>query len=236
MTLSRRILDFFFPRICPICGGRLSLSEELLCLECRVSLPRTRCHENPTDNEMKNLFELQIAIERAVAFMRYMPNAVSANLIKECKYANGKAMSNMVGRFVAKEYAATSPHLFDDVDVIVPVPLVPSRKRERGFNQSEVIARGFSSITGIPVDAQSVKRQHFHKSQTYLSDAERMENVKDAFKCVKPDRLSGKHILLLDDTITTGATIISLANAIMDETKDVKFSVLTIGIAGEFMF
>ncbi len=235
MAFSRRILDFFFPRVCPICGGRLSLTEELLCLECLLSIPRTRCHENPTDNDVKNLFELQLPIERAVSFMRYMPGEASANMIKECKYSNGEVASHMVGKFMAKEYAATSNHLFDNIDVIVPVPLAPSRRRERGFNQAECIARGLSEITGIRVEAKSVKRLHFKKSQTYMSKDERTDNVKDAFQCVKPERLEGKHILLLDDTITTGATLISLANSILEKTKNVKFSVLTVGMAEEYM-
>lgn len=233
MSIKHRILDLLFPRICPLCGGILSLTEELLCLECLLSLPRTKYHECPYDNDVKNLFELQIPVERAVSFMRYMPGTDSSKLIKATKYRSGKSMAFMFGKMVAQEYVDAGSRFFDDIDVIVPVPLTPGRKNARGFNQSEAIAKGVSAVTGISVDAKSVRRLRFLKSQTALRKDERLENVDGVFRCVAPQSLAGKHILLLDDIVTTGATLLSLADSIRQKTENVTFSVLTMGITGE---
>lgn len=233
MTIFHRISDFFFPRICPVCGGRLSLAEEQVCLECLLNLPRTNYINTPTDNEVKNLFELQIPIERAVAFMRYMPGKDSTRLILAIKYKRGKSLALMLGRMMAEEFSEANSDFFEGIDVILPTPLTAKRLRDRGYNQSEMIARGIAEVTGISVDAKSVKRLRFSESQTRLSREERRENVKDAFECVMPEDLDGKHILLIDDIVTTGSTILAVANSILKTTKDVTFSVLTVGVTGE---
>ncbi len=235
MTLSRRISDFFFPRICPVCGGRLSLTEEILCLECLLNLPRTKCYENPADNDVKNLFELQIPIERAVSFMRYLQGADSGNMVKAMKYVGGKTLAFKIGILLAEELSTENPGFFEGIDAIVPVPLTRSRKNERGFNQAEMIARGVAEVTGICVDDKSVKRVHFIQSQTKLNYSHRVDNVKGAFECVMPERLKGKHLLIVDDIVTTGATILSLADCVLEKTKDVTFSVLTVGIRKEMI-
>lgn len=228
-----RLLDFLFPRICPICGGRLSLTEEHLCLECLMSLPRTTYSQSPDDNDVKNLFELQIPIVRAGAFMRYMPGKDSARLVGKLKYSTGKKLARFMGRMVAEEYSTARQDFFGGIDVIVPMPLSASRLRERGYNQAEEMAKGISDVTGIAVDTASTRRKHFKVSQTSLTRMEREENVKGAFECVLPERLNGKHILLLDDVITTGSTVLALADSILAKAKGVSFSVLSIGITGE---
>ena len=231
--LIYRILDFFLPRICPICGGRLSLSEEQLCLSCLLKLPRTAYDTNTKRNEVKYFFELKIPIVRAASYMRYMPNSDSANVIKAIKYHKGKGLAKMMGRMMAEEFSVAKPNFFDGVDMIIPMPLTRKRYRKRGYNQAEELCKGIAEVTNLEINTTAVKRKYFKISQTQLARYERYANVTNAFECVSPKRLNGKHILLVDDVVTTGATLLSLADSIVDQTEGVNFSVLTLGVTGE---
>jgi len=233
MLLAKRILDFFFPRICSACGGRLFITEEHLCLNCMMNLPRTKTHLSPNENTVKYLFELQIPIERAASFMRYLPGLNCSNIVREIKYNSGKSLALFMGKMMAEEYMSAQNNIFDGIDVIIPMPLEVKRQRHRGYNQAEEISKGISSVTGISLDCKSVVRKKFTQSQTALYGFERSENVKDAFSCMVPENLNGKHILLVDDVITTGSSILSLAGSILEATKDVRFSVMSLCIAGE---
>ncbi len=165
--------------------------------------------------------------------MRYMPGKDCARLVGMIKYSGGKTLARYMGRMLAEEYSAAKQNFFEGIDVIVPMPLSTNRLRERGYNQAEEIAKGISDITGIAVDSSSTKRKRFKVSQTSLTRMEREDNVKGAFDCVLPERLNGKHVLLLDDVITTGSTVLALAGSILEKTNGVSFSVLSIGITGE---
>lgn len=233
MGAINRILDFFFPRICPICGGRLSLSEEELCLNCLLDLPRTAYIQRPRDNYLVGLFLLQVNVIKAVAFMRYQPDLPGSGLLKKIKYRGGKSLAVHMGRVLAEEFLAASPGFFGGVDVIVPMPLTRGRLRHRGYNQSTMIARGVSAVTNIPIDETAVQRVSFHVSQTQLSKFERQENVREAFRCTRPERLRGKHILLIDDVITTGSTLQALAKSIELCAEDVSFTIVTLAATGE---
>lgn len=231
--INKRITDFFFPRICHVCGGRLSLSEEEVCLGCLTCLPRTALSKNTDRNEVKNLYELKIPIKRAGAFMRYLPEEDSAKIVKSIKYHNAIALAHTMGRMMAEEFSQSSPNIFTGIDLIIPTPLTKSRQRKRGYNQAEELAKGITEVVDIPIDTTSVIRKRFNASQTTLSHDKRSENVRNAFHCVRPDSLNGKHLLLVDDVITTGATILALADSIAAECENVTFSVLSLCITGE---
>lgn len=132
-----------------------------------------------------------------------------------------------MGRMAAKEFAAN--HFFDGIDAIVPVPLAKKRKRERGYNQSLEIARGVSQITRLPIINNAVKRLSFKGSQTQMSRWQRNDNVEGEFILKDSEAVKGKHILIIDDVVTTGATVISCANEI-GKAGGVKFSVLSLGL------
>lgn len=231
--MKHRIADFFFPRICPICGRRLSLTEEGICYSCLISLPRTDYANKTKRNEIKNLFELKINVEHAISFMRYMPKERSASIVKSFKYNHAEKLAITMGRIMAEEIAATAPAIFRDIDIIIPVPISRKRRKERGYNQAEKLAEGVAEIVGKPIDYSAVIRKKFIESQTRLTPTERVENIKDAFDCIHPERLNGKHLLLIDDVITTGATVLSLADTITAKTTNVTFSILSLGITGD---
>ena len=212
ISFWRRLLDLIAPRLCVVCGHRLTVTEEVICAKCNFHLPRTGFHHHAYDNEMAKLFWAQIPIEKATAFFYYEAHAETANIIYELKYKNHPEIGNIVGRMLAKEIQPSG--FFDGIDGIVPVPLAKKRLRQRGYNQSMEIAQGVSEMTGLPIYKKVVRRNSFKGSQTNKGRWDRQENVEHVFELTDATAVSNKHLLLIDDVITTGATCIACAKAL----------------------
>ena len=216
------------PRLCVVCGSRLAVTEETLCSKCYLHLPRTDFGHNLYENVMAKLFWGQIAIEKATALFYYEPHAETANILYELKYKNHPEIGVVMGRMMAKELMNSG--LFEDIDALVPVPLARKRERQRGYNQSLELAKGISEVTRLPIADKVVRRTKFEGSQTQRGRWERNENVEDVFELIDGNGISGKHLLLIDDVVTTGATIIACAQE-MQKASNVKISVLALGFA-----
>ena len=221
-----RLLDLISPRLCVVCGNRLAVTEETLCSKCYLHLPRTDFGHDLYENVMAKLFWGQMAIEKATALFYYEPHAETAQILYEMKYKNHPEIGVVMGRMMAKELMRSG--LFEGIDAIVPVPLARKRERQRGYNQSLELAKGVSEVTGLPIANKVVRRTKFVGSQTQRGRWERNENVENVFELVNSDSISGKHLLLIDDVVTTGATIIACAQE-MRKASNVKFSVLALG-------
>jgi ComF family protein len=177
---------------------------------------------------MAKMFWGQIPIERATALFYYEAHAETANILYELKYKNHPEIGETMGRMIARELQRAD--FFDGIDGIVPVPLAKKRERQRGYNQSMEIARGVSEITSLPIYNKVVKRNTFSGSQTSKGRWERNENVENVFELLDGDSIRGKHLLIIDDVVTTGATIIACAKEI-SKAEGVRFSVLSLGFA-----
>ena len=226
MNWWTRILDFISPRQCAVCGCRLSPTERSLCSVCLLHLPRTTYQFSPEDNPMAQLFWYLIPIERAAALIYYEPHSEIAQLVYALKYRGRPDIGEDMGRLMANEMQMA--HFFDDIDVLLPVPLSRKRLRQRGYNQSEELARGISDVTHLPIVTNAVRRKHFVKSQTHLTRFERQENVTDMFELHDDRQLKGHHVLLVDDICTTGATLIACAE-VMRHIEGIRLSILTLG-------
>lgn len=232
ISFFSRLLDFVAPRLCPVCGRRLSVTEETLCASCNLHLPRTGFTTSPEDNEMARLFwgKLTTAdswycpVEQAAALFRFEPSSPSSHLIYDLKYHFHPEYGEMLGKMVAKELPDS---FFKDVFTIIPVPLSRKRKAQRGYNQSEMIARGISEVTGIGISTDIIVRKTFQESQTKKQWHERMENVENAFQLKKGERIAGRRILVVDDVLTTGATIMACCRELL-KAGHVSIHVLTI--------
>lgn len=224
--ILRSFLDLLSPRVCHICGKRLAVTEEEICGVCNWHLPRTHFCENAEDNELARLFWGRFPIEKAASLIFYKPHDEPSQMIYDLKYHGKNHLGIWLGSVLAKE--GLTQGFFEGIDVIVPVPISLGRRWNRGYNQSEMIARGISEVTGIPVSTKALKRVNFTQSQTHLTSAERVENVEKAFRLKKAEDVAGKHILLVDDIITTGATITACAKE-LQKAGNVKFSVMSIG-------
>ena len=211
MNWVTRILDFISPRLCVVCDHRLSPTERSLCGVCLFHLPRTGFYLKPLDNPMAQLFWKLSPVQKAAALFYYQPHSETAQLVY---------------RVIANELQQSD--FFDDIDVLLPVPLSSKRLRQRGYNQSEMLAIGVSDITHLPIVTKALRRKEFHQSQTKLNRWQRQENVADTFQLVDDSHLKGRHVLLIDDVCTTGATLIACANALKD-VEGIRISSLTLG-------
>jgi len=230
MTLKKwidSVLCLFFPQTCIVCGGRLAESEQHICVECNMKMPRTHDHLDP-ENVMTRMLWQHLEINRACAFFLYSKESNYKHILHQLKYHGSKDIGEYFGRLMATEIVGS--HFFEGIDYLIPVPLHPKRYRSRGYNQSECIANGISSVTGIPIDISSVIRVVNTHTQTSKNAEQRSENMKDVFTCINPEIFRNKHILIIDDVFTTGATTISCAQSIQ-ETIPLTVSILTMARA-----
>lgn len=220
-------LHLLFPRRCAVCGAPLQEGEEGICLRCNMDMPRTNYHSQK-DNPVERMFWGKFPLEHASSHFFYHKGSDFRRILHQLKYGGRKDLGEIMGRYMATELGASD--FFRDVDVIIPVPLHPRKQRMRGYNQSECIAKGIVAVTGIPLDTSSVIRKKHTESQTSRFTYERWENVNGIFYLRRPDRFIGKHILLVDDVLTTGATTTACAD-VFREIEGIRISVLTLAVA-----
>ncbi|MDR2621210.1 MAG: ComF family protein [Dysgonamonadaceae bacterium] len=226
-NLLQNFVSLFYPKLCVICGTPLVADENYFCLECFLKLPKTNYHLNP-DNQVADRFAGKIPLVKGASYLYYNKGGTGQKLIAEIKYKDNRNLGEWMGAFWAKEWLSSD--FFSDIDYLVPVPLHPSKKRKRGFNQAEAIALGIARVTGIPVDTENVFRKKANTTQTKKGLFERWENTKDIFEVKSLDFFKNKHILIIDDVLTTGSTLESVAQSIL-KTKGVKISLLSLAIA-----
>lgn len=230
MTVNflHQLVDLLAPRLCTVCGRRLSLTELALCVSCDMHLPRTDFQHHAHDNIMARRFWGIIPVEQAAALFYYEADSNVTNIIYDLKYHDHPETGDEMGQRMAAEFRESG--FFDGIDAIVPVPLAKKRQWQRGYNQSLHIAKGISRATGLPILDKAVRRTKFVKSQTQINHWERQENVERVFKLEAPEAVRGRHILLVDDVVTTGATMAACARELL-KAGDVKLSLLSLGFA-----
>ena len=226
MSVWNDILNFLLPQQCIMCGERLMANEQHLCSQCYLHLPFTQYHlveHNLLEKQFWGLFP----IEKAVSMFHH-DGEKTRHIIYQIKYYGHPE----IGYHLAKQYAdeLKKCQFFEDIDMIIPIPLHWKRQLKRRYNQSHYIARGISHQTGIPMDKHVVKRVKNNPSQTRLNAQQRTENVKNIFQLTHPEKIAGKHILLIDDVVTTGATLTSCAQELA-KAPDVRISILTLAVA-----
>lgn len=230
ISFFSRVLDLIVPRACPSCERRLAITEGPLCAACNMSLPRTMHHLQPFENEMARLFWGRIPVEKCAAFFLYKPNSTSSYLIYKLKYFDHPEIGEQLGQLVATEYE--SENFFDEITALLPVPLTYRRTIQRGYNQSIEIARGISSVTGLPIITKAIRRKTFIESQTHKDLWERYKNVENTFELNDAAKLNNQHVLLIDDVITSGATITAIGKELI-KVPNIKISVLSLCFASD---
>ena len=166
-------------------------------------------------------------IERAAAFLVYDRDNSQRQIVLDLKYHNRPKLGQHMAPLMVQGLSNT--HFFDNIDIILPIPISKRRQMRRGYNQSLELAKGISRITGLPIDTHSVRRRHYTMSQTKLTPSERVANVEHTF-VLRPNNLQGKHVLLVDDVITSTATIMACAKVLCD-IPDIKISVLSLAVS-----
>lgn len=237
-TCWRAILEVLFPSCCAACGRKLVQGEQVVCSSCIASIARTE-HAILPDNGIDMLFEeriqsqhKKICYEHGAAFAYYNRDRgkILRQLIEQGKFGGhpNPQIFFELGRIAGKEYIDTD--LFDEVDYLVPVPLHPRRLRERGFNQAEYICKGLSEVLRIPMDTEHLVRVRNNPHQSRSQFDNREKNVKDLFLVRFPEEWKNKHILLVDDVITSGSTMFECMKQ-MTPIRGCRISVFALGWA-----
>ena len=220
------LLGILYPRLCFACNQNTPPNKAFLCISCQYKLPETDFHKEK-ENAFTERFWGRVPVFSGASLYHFVKGGRAQHLIHHFKYKGKKEIGIRLGELYGN-YLKAAP-LFNQVDVIVPVPLHPKKKHHRGFNQSEVFAQGLAKSMSIPW-VNALSRDIQTNTQTQKSRMERFDNVIDAFNIRSQQDLKGKHILLVDDVITTGATLEACALKLLSF-ADTKISMVTIAIA-----
>lgn len=223
--IGKVLIEAVYPSVCEVCGRRLVEGETMMCLHCLMSMPRTKIHSDQFNTLHQRLASPGVPIERAGSYFYYFRENPYARLIHAAKYNSRPGIARRLGEWYADEISADG--FFDGIDVILPVPLHRFKLISRGYNQSEQIALGLSKVTGIPVGDNL--RAARHSTQTRKNAFERMVNVAGIMSVVHGDELVGKHVMIVDDVITTGATMLACVMALHRSVPGIRTSVISIG-------
>lgn len=207
------LLQLFFPLNCLVCGNRLSASGLVLCFGCEMKMPKTGFGDKQ-DNPVSQLFWGRVPVRAGTSLFRFEKGSAYQTLIHDLKYRGNRKAGLYLGRLLGQELKHS---VFSSCDLMVPVPLHQRRLRQRGYNQSELIAQGVSEITKIPVMADLIRRLRYQHSQTTMGREKRFENMEKTFSLsTSPPDLHNKKILLIDDIITTGATLEACSEVLLN--------------------
>jgi len=197
-------VGLLFPEVCLSCGQALYKGEDQLCMHCIFQLPKTNFHKDPM-NEVRIKFIGKIELEHAFTYLRFTKKGNVQKILHQIKYRNKPELAKKMGKWFGRDLKEDD---FDSkFDLIIPIPLHKSRLRKRGYNQSDYFARGISEALNVPWSSAVVKRKIKSGTQTRKSRVDRWENVANIFEVVDQDKIFGQRILLVDDVITSGATL-----------------------------
>lgn len=227
-NIFHSFLNLFFPDLCVVCNDRLTEGEQHICTDCLILLPRTNFHLQP-DNRLEQFFAGRIPFQHIAAYAYFVKGGSIQSVIHELKYKRNPQIGHYIGQLCGENLRGSS--FIADVDILVPVPLHPKREKERGYNQSLEICKGISEVTGILIDSNTLIRKVNNKSQTKNSRFDRWKNVEDIFSITDSTAFQNKHILLVDDVITTGSTLESCAKEIL-KCDGARISIYAVGTAG----
>lgn len=220
-------IELFFPSLCITCGNRSEGNDNNICFDCWQDLPVTNFHMN-CENKVTQLFWGRVQIENASSYFSYKKGSRYQKLIHCIKYKGMKELGFEIGQRFG--YILKESENFRDTDLIIPVPLHPKKLKLRGYNQSEWLGRGISKSMKIPLSSDNLYRKTFTSTQTRKNRFERWQNVEGIFGIKAPNEFKGKHILLIDDVVTTGSTLEACAFQLLN-IDDVKVSVATLAFA-----
>lgn len=225
--LTENVVSLFFPRFCLACGNPLFKNEEVICFACVHALPRTGFHLE-TDNPVARQFWGKINFASAASFYYFSKGSKVQHLVHQLKYKGYKEIGSHIGKLYGKELL-NSP-LFNSVTAVIPVPLHPRKQARRGYNQAEWFARGLAGAMHIDLDTSSLIRATASETQTKKSRFSRWENVKEIFRVTDIGRQAGRHVLLVDDVITTGSTLEAAGQELL-KIPGIRISVASIACA-----
>lgn len=220
------LLRIVFPDVCEVCGSSLVRGEEVICLKCDMNMPRTRVH-NDSFNIIHERLAGKTPIERAAGYFYYYRESDYAAIIHNAKYNGRPIIARKLAMRFARELMADN--FFDGIDLVLYVPMFFLKKIKRGYNQSEYIAQGISQATNIPIGHNLISKRS-HSSQTKKNSYSRWLNAQGVYDVINPEELENKHVLIVDDVITTGATLLACCDVVHNAVPSATISVLSLAV------
>lgn len=228
MKILNHLINLFYPRVCPACGNLLMKDEETVCLSCLYLLPKTHYENNP-ENPLAQTFWGQVDFHAVTAEYFFSKTGKVQHLLHQLKYQGNKDAGYFLGQQLGESIRNAEP--FQGIDYLVPIPLHPKKEHLRGYNQSFVIAQGVEEKTGIPINKGVLIRKVYTSTQTRKSREERWDNVKEIFDVIDAEVFVSKHVLLIDDVLTTGATLMAAGSTLL-KVPDIIVSAAAVACAG----
>lgn len=225
--ILENLISFFYPSLCVSCNQALKKHENHFCLTCLVNFPETKFHELDFNPLIYN-FMGRVNVQNVYGFLFYRKGNCVQQILHEIKYKGGKEVAEFLGQYYGKQLYFSQK--LTEIDFIIPIPLHKKKEKKRGYNQSEWIAKGLSEALQKPYLTDVLIRRDFTETQTKKSRFKRWENVKDVFVIDQGSKIEGKHILLCDDVLTTGATMEAAIAKIL-AIEGVRVSVVTLAVA-----
>lgn len=223
---TKSFLHLVYPELCIACNKNLPDTNDMFCLDCFTELPFYN-FKDFKNNEFSEHFKGKFNLEFGVAMFYFVKSGKIQNIIKQFKYHGKENYAVMMGELFGKLFAETD--FAKNIDIIVPVPLHPKKEAIRGYNQSEKFASGITKTLNIPVNSTNLIRIKNTITQTKMNNESRIKNMLNAFSLIDSDLFVGKHILIVDDVLTTGSTLYECAK-ILDQIAGTKISMATIAI------
>ena len=225
--IKESVLQFLFPHVCEGCGTDVLETEHFLCLKCLSDLPKTEFQFYP-NNPVEKIFWGRVPVSSATAFCYFTKGSLMQHLMHQLKYKGNKDVGLYLGRLMG--HAMTESNRFRYVDALIPLPLFPSKEKKRGYNQAALLCDGMSEAMDKPVWKDVVIRTTHTESQTKKNRMERWLNMEGRFELANPEKIKGRHVLLVDDVITTGATLEACGAALL-QAENTQLSVATLCIS-----
>jgi len=212
LALLDDFVSLFYPQLCFACGNSLLRNEEVICTSCRYRLPKTNFHRQ-TENPLAQIFWGRIQLQSVSAYFYFSKGGKIQHLMHQFKYRGRPEIGVYLGKLYGSELIQEK--CFHEISLIIPVPLHPNKLRKRGYNQSEKFAEGLAQVMQKELDTTTLIRTYASETQTKKARFSRWENVKEIFSITDHEKILHRHILLVDDVITTGATIEACASQLL---------------------
>lgn len=217
------LIHLFIPHHCAGCGSDIMSRQQVLCMHCINRLPVTWFHMY-ADNPIEKIFWGRMPVINAASFLYFSKDSLLQHIVHELKYKGNKELGRFIGRKMGEVLLQT--HRFHDIEAIIPLPLFAARERKRGYNQALVLCEGMAEILSIPILKNVIRRYTSSETQTNKNRIDRWLNMQGKFELRQPAAISGKHILLIDDVITTGATLEACGQALLTA-ANTRLSIMT---------
>lgn len=222
--IKESVLNLFFPHVCAGCGSDLLDIQNSLCLKCINNMPQTQFHLH-AGNPVEKHFWGRITVTNATAQYYFTKESLMQHLMHQLKYKGNKELGLFMGKLMGHQLLQAER--FAGINALIPLPLFPAKERKRGYNQATVLCKGIAAVMNIPVWEDVIIRNEHTETQTKKSRVERWQNMEGKFELINPEKIRNKHLLLVDDVVTTGATLEACGHELLQQ-GNTKLSIATL--------